>query len=188
MPKEAIRSVKKEVSKTEKKVVQTKENKQPPKKPSETQKPLSPLSRLAGALGTPAIPASKPAAPSVAEVADALSESAFKALYKDDFDRFTPDQKKFIKNNLSRIQGITQHYLTLRGYPYIAARLNQDGMNIVEFNLHPNGDISDLKVIKESGSEVLDENSLDTIKTAYKDYPRPKETTKIRFYIYYRLY
>ncbi|BBG65992.1 ferric siderophore transport system, periplasmic binding protein TonB [Hydrogenimonas sp.] len=148
----------------------------------------SPLSRLAGSLGTPSMPASAPQPPSIADISDALSDREFKALYKDDFDRFTPEQKRFIKDNLSRIQGITQHYLTIRGYPYVAARLGQQGMNIVEFDLHPNGDISGLKVLKGAGFEELDKNSLDTIKTAYKDYPRPRETTKIRFYIYYRLY
>ncbi len=158
--------------------------KEPPA-PKES-KPSSALSRLAGALGTPSVPT--PPSPSIDEISDAVSNEEFKALYKDEFDRFTPEQKRFIKNNLSRIQGITQHYLTVRGYPYIAARLNQDGMNIVEFYLHPNGDITDLKVIQGSGVEVLDQNSLDTIKTAYKDYPHPTETTKIRFYIYYRLY
>ncbi len=157
-------------------------------KQEEAKEKRSPLSKLAGALGAPAMPPSKPSPPSIAKINDALFEREFKALYKDDFDRFTPEQKKFIKDNLSRIQGITQHYLTVRGYPYIAARLGQSGMNIVEFDLHPNGDITGLKVIKGSESEILDKNSLDTIKTAYKDYPRPKEVTKIRFYIYYRLY
>ncbi len=151
-------------------------------------KESSPLSKLAGSLGAPSMPLSRPQSPSVTDVANALSEREFKALYKDDFDHFTPNQKSFIKNNLSRIQEITQHYLTQRGYPYVAARLGIDGMNIVEFDLHPNGDITGLKIIKEAGFEELDKNSIDTIKTAYKDYPRPDETTKIRFYIHYRLY
>jgi len=152
------------------------------------EKTPSPLSRLAESLGAPSLPEKTPEPPSIEEVADALSNRRFKALYKDEFDRFTPEQKRFIKDNLSRIQAITQHYLTTRGYPYVAARFGRDGMNIVEFYLHPNGDISGLKVIEGAGFEELDKNSLDTIKTAYKDYPRPKETTKIRFYIYYRLY
>ncbi len=151
-------------------------------------KAASPLSRLAQSLAAPSMPAETPKPPTIEEIGNALSNREFRALYKDEFDRFTPEQKRFIKDNLSRIQGITQHYLTVRGYPYAAARLGQDGMNIVEFYLHPNGDISGLRVIQGAGFEELDKNSLDTIKTAYKDYPRPKETTKIRFYIYYRLY
>ena len=166
-----------------KRVQKEQKSKKSPEKQKET-----PLSRLAGSLGAPSMPVSEPKPPSIEDIGSALSNSEFRALYKDEFDHFTPEQKKFIRNNLSRIQGITQHYLTIRGYPYTAARLGQSGMNIVEFDLHPNGDISGLKVIKGAGFEDLDINSLDTIKTAYKDYPRPKEKTKIRFYIYYRLY
>ncbi len=186
-PKKAT-APKPKIEKAENETLQKKEVEREVEKQEAAEEKRSPLSKLAGALGVPAIPSSKPSPPSIAKINDALFEREFKALYKDDFDRFTPEQKKFIKDNLSRIQGITQHYLTIRGYPYLAARLGQSGMNIVEFDLHPNGDITDLKVIKGSESEILDKNSLDTIKTAYKDYPRPKEVTKIRFYIYYRLY
>ena len=117
-----------------------------------------------------------------------MGEREFKALYKDEFDHFSPNQKRFIRDNLNRIQAITQHYLTKRGYPPFAVHQHMQGVNVVEFYLHPNGDITDLKVISSSGFNVLDDNSLDTIRTAYKDYPRPKETTKIRFYIHYRLF
>ncbi|MCF6201697.1 MAG: TonB family protein [Hydrogenimonas sp.] len=185
-PKERVEPETKRVAKAEKIVSKDTNESRAESKRSENR--TTPLSKLAGALGTPAMAPSTPKPPSIAEIGDALSNREFKALYKDDFDRFSPEQKRFIKDNLSRIQGITQHYLTIRGYPYLAARLGQAGMNIVEFDLHPNGDITGLKIIQGSESEILDKNSLDTIKTAYKDYPRPKETTKIRFYIYYRLY
>jgi TonB family protein len=147
-------------------------------------------SALAGALGAPAMPRSEtpPKPPSIEQINNTMSDREFHALYKDEFDHFTPNQKKFIKNNLNRIQAITQHYLTMRGYPPFAAQQRMQGVNVVEFYLHPNGDITDLKVIASSGFDVLDDNSLDTIKTAYKDYPRPKEKTKIRFYIHYRIY
>ncbi len=108
-------------------------------------------------------------------------------LYKDEFSTFTKEQQKFIKDNLSKIGEITQKYLYLRGYPYIAVKTRQEGVNIVEFNLHPNGDITDLKLISSSGYEVLDKNSIETIKAAYKDYPLPKETTKIKIYVQYSI-
>ncbi len=184
-PSKAIEETKPKKEVAEKTAQKEKIEKENLQRPAKTP---SPLSRLAESLGAPSMPAETPKPPTIDEIGSALSNREFKALYKDEFDRFTPEQKRFIKDNLSRIQGITQHYLTVRGYPYAAARLGQDGMNIVEFYLHPNGDISGLKVIEGAGFEELDKNSLDTIKTAYKDYPRPKETTKIRFYIYYRLY
>ena len=61
-------------------------------------------------------------------------------------------------------------------------------MNIVEFYLHPNGDISDLKLTESSGYSSLDKNSIETIEFAYKDYPKPKEKTKVKIYVYYKLY
>ena len=108
-------------------------------------------------------------------------------LYKDEFSTFTKEQQKFIKDNLSKIGEITQKYLYLRGYPYIAVKTRQEGVNIVEFYLHPNGDITDLKLISSSGYEALDKNSIETIKSAYKDYPLPKETTKIKIYMQYSI-
>ncbi|BCD62034.1 periplasmic protein TonB [Nitratiruptor sp. YY08-26] len=108
-------------------------------------------------------------------------------LYKDEFESFTKEQKKFIQNNLTKIGSITQKYLYLRGYPYIAVKTKQEGVNIVEFYLHPNGDITNLHIIKSSGYEALDKNSLETIKTAYKDYPLPTQTTKIKIYVRYSI-
>ncbi len=111
----------------------------------------------------------------------------FRKLYKDDFNSFTKAQKEFIKSNISQIGAITQKYLYLRGYPYIAIKTKQQGLNAVQFYLHPNGDISGLKLIQSSGYEALDKNSIETIKVAYKDYPRPKEKTKIKIFIHYRI-
>jgi len=147
-----------------------------------------PLSALAGALGAPIMKESTPKPPSIDQINNSFSQREFYALYRDEFDHFSPKQKKFIKNNLAKIQGITQHYLTVRGYPYFAGRMGQQGTNVIEFYLLPNGDITDLKIITPTGYEQLDQNSLDTIKAAYKDYPRPKEKTKIRFYIHYSIY
>jgi len=111
----------------------------------------------------------------------------YKELYQEDFESFTPSQKRFLKRNLSAIGKITQRYLYLRGYPEIAIRTRQQGRNAVEFWLHPNGDISGLRLIRSSGYEALDANSIETILTAYKDYPRPRTKTKIKIFIDYRL-
>lgn len=108
-------------------------------------------------------------------------------LYHDEYESFTKNQKRFIRDNLDKIAAITQKYLYVRGYPYIAARTKQEGVNIVEFYLHPNGDISGLRIIQSSGYEALDKNSLETVRDAYKDYPWPKETTKIRILIHYSI-
>ncbi len=106
-------------------------------------------------------------------------------LYGEEYNDLSETQKIYLHKNLKDIGRITQRYLR---YPELAARLRQDGTNVVEFMLHPNGDISDLKLITPSGSKSLDENSVDTIWIAYKDYPRPEQTTKIKIYINYYLY
>ena len=105
-------------------------------------------------------------------------------LYGDEYFDFSKEVKKYLNNNLSDIGRITQMYLT---YPRIAVRTKQQGMNIIEFYLYPNGDINDLKIIETSTHSSLDKNTIKTIKLAYKDYPRPPKKTKIKIYVYYSL-
>jgi len=109
-------------------------------------------------------------------------------LYGSSFHNFTPTQKKFITDNLNTIQEITQITLTRRGYPEAAGRTRQEGTNVVSFNLHPNGDISNLRLKTRIGYRSLDENTLSLIRVAYKDYPYPSTTTKIVFYVHYSIY
>jgi TonB family protein len=109
-------------------------------------------------------------------------------LYGAGFHNFTPTQKKFIENNLNTIQEITQRTLTQRSYPKGAGRTGQQGTNVVSFNLHPNGDISDLRLKTRIGYRALDDNTLSLIRVAYIDYPYPSTTTKIIFYVTYSIY
>lgn len=106
-------------------------------------------------------------------------------LYGNEYNSFNAVQKVFLHKNLRDIGRITQRYLR---YPSLAVRLRQYGTNIVEFMLHPNGDITNLMLTNSSGSTSLDDNTLETIRIAYKDYPRPEETTKIKIYVNYSLY
>jgi periplasmic protein TonB len=102
-----------------------------------------------------------------------------------DFERYTPSQQEFVRDNLTTIKYITQKNLQ---YPMVAQQMNLSGMNVVEFELLPSGDIQNLKLLKSSGEESLDENTRKTIEVSFKDYPRPSEKTTIRFYVYYRIY
>ena len=111
-----------------------------------------------------------------------------KKLYGSSFHNFTPTQKRFIEDNLDIIQQITQRTLDRRGYPEGAGKTGQEGTNVVSFNLHPNGDISNLRLKTRTGYRALDENTLTLIRVAYKDYPYPKTTTKIIFYVHYTIY
>lgn len=122
--------------------------------------------------------------PTDVKLLDELTQSYIK-LYGEEYNSFTKVQKVFLQNNLKSIGAITQKYLR---YPAISIRTRQSGMNIIEFILHPNGDITQPIITSSSGYEALDENTVKTIEIAYKDYPRPSEPTKIRIYVTYRLY
>ncbi len=116
------------------------------------------------------------------------SVKMIKQLYGKEFDTFSAIQKKFIRHNLSTIHKITQRTLTRNGYPEVAKRTKQQGTNIVSFYLHPNGDISNLRLKRSLGYAALDENTLKVIRIAYKNYPLPNKKTKIIFFVNYRIY
>ncbi|VDH01853.1 Ferric siderophore transport system, periplasmic binding protein TonB [Helicobacter pametensis] len=118
------------------------------------------------------------------QLADAQTKKNISEFYGAEFGQLGMEEQEYILNNLAYIGRITQSYLR---YPPNAGMLAQSGGNVVEFYLHPNGDISDLKIIKKSGFILLDRNSIKTIEIAYKDYPHPKTKTLIRFYINYYL-
>ncbi len=115
---------------------------------------------------------------------DKLTQSYIK-LYGKKYFTFSKVQKRYLKDNLSLIGKVTQKYLR---YPSISIRTRQSGINVIEFFLHPNGDITDVKITDSSYYTALDENTIDTIQLAYKDYPKPTQTVKIKIYVKYVLY
>ena len=109
-------------------------------------------------------------------------------LYGREYQTFTKVQKAYLKKNLNNFQVITQRVLTRLGYPKLAAKLKLSGKNIVEFMYYPDGNIKNLKITNSSGYAVFDDYSLKLIEIAYKDYPRPKTPTKLKFQVHYRIY
>ena len=109
-------------------------------------------------------------------------------LYGEEYKTFTKVQKAYLEKNLNNFQVITQRVLDRLGYPKLAAKLKIGGINIVEFMFHPDGSITDLKIINSSSYAVLDEYTLELIEIAYKDYPKPTTSTKLRFKVFYRLF
>ena len=108
-------------------------------------------------------------------------------LYGSEFDTYSPQQKKFLKANLGRIHMLTQRALVRNGYPEVSVRMGQEGVNIVSFYLHPNGNITELRLEKAIGYTALDENTLRVIRIAYSEYPLPQMRTKIKFYVNYTI-
>ena len=109
-------------------------------------------------------------------------------LYGKEFETFTKVQKAFIKDNINKFGQITQRVLNRMGYPRLAQRLGLSGVNVVEFTLFPDGSIKGLKISDSSEYSILDDYTLELIEIAYKDYPRPKTPTKLKFNVIYKLY
>ena len=188
-PKPEKKIVKKESKKKpEKKVEKKVTKKRVVKKPQTYRKPKRSSDPLANALmgsGSSLYPNRPTRQPSSS---GSYGERMINQLYGEEFHTYSESQKKFIKNNLGTIHRITQNTLTRNGYPEIAIRTRQQGTNIVSFYLHPNGDITDLKLKRRLGYEALDQNTLDVIRIAYNDYPLPNKKTKIIFYVKYSIY
>ena len=106
-------------------------------------------------------------------------------LYGDELGDYGLAEIDFIVNNLRDIGRITQYHINRRGYPREAALLGQSGKNIIEFYLHPNGDISELRVVSSSNSIILDNDMQTNIKVAFREFPRPTTKVKIRCFMTY---
>jgi outer membrane biosynthesis protein TonB len=110
-----------------------------------------------------------------------------KELYGEEFGKLTPGQQQYIIDNQEVMRRITQQVLTRVARVNLPRDLNVNRSNVVEFYLHPNGDMTDFKFLSKSGFYVLDDTTKETIEYAYSRYPRPKEKTLIRYNVYYNL-
>ena len=110
-----------------------------------------------------------------------------KELYGSKFGDLSTGQQKYILNNQEIMRRITQQVLTRVAGVNLSRDINVNKSNIIEFYLHPNGDMSDFKFLQKSGYYVLDDTTKETIEYAYSRYPRPTEKTLIRYNIFYNL-
>ncbi|WP_104721883.1 energy transducer TonB [Helicobacter mesocricetorum] len=180
---------------TEKKKAKPKEQEKPKEKkiktaPSAPQKvEIKPQKEdLPQSLAQETMPENKPSSPSIYSLGKNTFNPPNKEmaeLYGEDLHSLSVEERKFLEDNLKAIGKITQSYLK---YPRVAGRTGQQGKNIVEFYLYPNGNISDLKFLTSSGYQLLDKNSQHTIEVAYKDYPYPSVKTKVRIQFHYRIH
>ncbi|WP_428739642.1 hypothetical protein [Sulfurimonas sp.] len=108
-------------------------------------------------------------------------------LYGEEFGKLSPGQQQYILDNQEIMRRITQQVLNRVARVNLPRDLQVNKYNVVEFYLHPNGDISDFKFLTKSGIYVLDDTTKETIEYAYSKYPRPKEKTLIRYNVYYHL-
>lgn len=116
-----------------------------------------------------------------------INNSNLKELYGDEFGKLTPGQQKYLIDNQEIMRRITQEVLNRVAQVNLTADMNVNKTNIVEFYLHPNGDMTDFKFLKNSGYYILDQTTKETIEFAYSRYPRPSEKILVRYNVFYNL-
>jgi outer membrane biosynthesis protein TonB len=116
-----------------------------------------------------------------------LGSKNLKKLYGSKWGKLTPGQKKYMLDNQEIMRRITQEILNRQARVSDINNLNVNRTNIIEFKLHPNGDMSDFKFLNKSGYYILDDITKATIGYAYSKYPRPKEVIIVRYNVFYNL-
>ena len=121
------------------------------------------------------------------DVGSSVGNSNPRELYGDEFGKLTPGEQKYLLDNQEIMRRITQEVLNRVAKVNLSGDINVNRVNIIEFYLHPNGDMSDFKFLKKSGYYILDNTTKETIEYAYSRYPRPSEKILIRYNVYYNL-
>lgn len=158
----------------------------PPK--SEPEKPVKgDSSKLYSKLLTPTLSTSAEKTPTLSEERQSRINSTIKDSYGDTFALLSAGEQKYILDNQEIMRRITQEVLNRVASVSIPRELRVNDYNLVEFYLYPNGDISDIKILRRSGFYKLDDTTVETIQYAYSRYPRPKQKTLIRYKFGYYL-
>ena len=118
---------------------------------------------------------------------DLMEKASLLGLYKGIYSQFSEVQKEYLAKNYKLIRRITQAVLDRYGHARIPADVIVNDRNMIEFDLHPNGSISNISFVQKSKIEVLNDTTRETIELAYSKYPRPKEKILIRYRIRYDL-
>lgn len=118
---------------------------------------------------------------------DIKSLDTLKTTYGEKFEQLSAGEKEYLNQNFKLLQRITQAVLNRYGKARIPSDVICNDTNMVEFNLYPNGSISDISFIQKSKVEILNETTRETIELAYAKYPRPKEKILIRYRVHYKL-
>ncbi len=108
-------------------------------------------------------------------------------LYGDKFNELSEGEQKYILDNQEMMRRITQAVLDRYGRSRIPDSIRTNDTNMIEFYLHPDGSISDIRFLKNSRLSILDDTTREVIELAYAKYPRPPQKTLIRYRVSYNL-
>lgn len=126
--------------------------------------------------------ASEKPSKSSTKVADTIQK-----LYGDKFNDLSEGEQKYILDNQEAMRRITQGVLDRYARSRIPDNIRTNDTNMIEFHLHPDGSISDIRFIKNSQLSILDDTTKEVIELSYAKYPRPDQKTLIRYRVWYNL-
>ena len=92
-------------------------------------------------------------------------------------------RERYLAEQFAYIKGIIQKHLI---YPNRAKRDGLTGKVQIYFVVLENGTVSDIRVLKSSGYEILDANAVESIKRA-APFPRPPVRAELHMPVVYRL-
>lgn len=115
-----------------------------------------------------------------------VSES-IQRLYGDKFSELSEGEQKYILDNQEIMRRITQQILSRYGRSRIPDNIRANDTNTIEFYLHPDGSISNIRFLENSSLSILDDTTKEVIELAYAKYPRPQQKTLIRYRVWYNL-
>jgi len=143
--------------------------------------------KLFAALSKKQPDAARSASPAAASRRESRIPDDIREAYGDAFGKLSEGERKYLLDNQEIMRRLTQAQLDDTGRTMIPNTLRVNDSNIVEFYLHPDGSMTDFRYIRNSGFFLLDEVTKETIESVYWKYPRPKQTTLIRYKFGYYL-
>jgi len=112
---------------------------------------------------------------------ESLIPDDIREAYGDAFGKLSEGEQKYLLDNQEIMRRLTQAQLDDTGRTMIPNTLRVNDYNIVEFYLHPDGSMTDFRVVRHSGFFLLDEVTKETIESVYWKYPRPEQKTLVRY-------
>lgn len=85
-------------------------------------------------------------------------------------------QECYIRTNLSKIIAAIKKY---KKYPYMAKKDRIEGEVIIKCVITPQGGVKNIRFVKKSSSSILNENSIDILKKASKEFEAPMKEMEL---------
>ncbi|WP_445141973.1 energy transducer TonB [Campylobacter sp.] len=170
------------VKKVEPKPIKKTQEKKTPKKVEKVAKPVTepipPVVTQVDSTAKEPVAAVAPIEPAVPATTQQPKVSGTQTLGEFNFSSSSGDER------FAKMQNAIKKH---QKYPKKATKMRQQGVVEVSFFFKTNGTVTDVKVVKSSGFETLDEAAMEAIKKACKDFPILEKDYLIKIPMAYKL-